>query len=42
MLEANNGLAAEGVFDDFGGKIDLLLADLIMPIRGGVHLAERL
>ncbi len=42
VLEAENGEAALLTCDDVGGKIDLVLTDLVMPGMGGHELAGEL
>lgn len=42
VLEGRNGQEALDVFDRVGGKIDLLLTDIRMPLIGGSELAARL
>ena len=42
MLEAANGARAIERWQNAGGKIDLLVTDLVMPEMSGNDLAERL
>ena len=42
VLVASNGWEAMPVFEQMGGKIDLLLTDVLMPKMGGQELARRL
>ena len=43
MLEASNGHDALGVAGEYGGeRIDLLLTDVVMPLMGGLQLAQQL
>lgn len=42
VLEAENGKEALRIANAFGGPIDLLLTDVIMPEMGGKKLAEQL
>jgi len=42
LLEATNGADALRVASEFGGQIDLLVTDVVMPDMGGRQLAERL
>ena len=42
MLEAINGEDALRMAADYGGVIDLLLSDVVMPEMGGRIVAERL
>jgi two-component system, cell cycle sensor histidine kinase and response regulator CckA len=42
VLEAADGVAALRVFEEKDGKIDLLLADAVMPGMGGRELIEKL
>ena len=42
VLEAENGKEAIRIANAFGGPIDLLLTDVIMPEMGGKKLAEQL
>jgi CheY-like chemotaxis protein len=42
VIEADDGLNALDVLQDFDGKIDLLLVDMIMPNLSGRELVERL
>jgi two-component system, cell cycle sensor histidine kinase and response regulator CckA len=42
VLEAANGDAAEGVFAEHAGSIDLVVTDVVMPDCGGPELLSRL
>jgi PAS domain S-box-containing protein len=42
LLEAADGKQALDIASAHPGRIDLLLSDLIMPVMGGLELAERL
>jgi CheY-like chemotaxis protein len=42
VLTANCGLEALAVAEDFSDKIDLVLADVVMPELGGPGLVKRL
>jgi two-component system, cell cycle sensor histidine kinase and response regulator CckA len=42
VLAAGNGVEALDVSSSFSGRIDLLLADVVMPQMGGPALAKRL
>jgi two-component system cell cycle sensor histidine kinase/response regulator CckA len=42
VLEATNGADALVVAEEFDGRIDLLLTDIVMPIMGGYALARAL
>jgi PAS domain S-box-containing protein len=42
VLQANDGIEALGVAAAFGGQIDLLLSDVVMPRLDGRELARRL
>lgn len=40
LLEAENGLAAQRLLEDHGGRLDLLVTDVVMPGVGGRQLAQ--
>jgi CheY-like chemotaxis protein len=42
VVEAKNGVEAVDAFNGVGGKIDLLLTDIRMPLLSGSELAEKL
>jgi PAS domain S-box-containing protein len=42
VFEAENGSEALRWIDDYGGEIDLLVTDMVMPKMGGRELADRL
>ncbi|MDX9721856.1 MAG: PAS domain-containing protein [Myxococcota bacterium] len=42
VYSASNGLEAEMIFETLGGRIDLLLSDVVMPHLSGPELAKRL
>jgi CheY-like chemotaxis protein len=42
VLTASNGVEALALADEHGGRIDLLIADVVMPQMGGPALASRL
>lgn len=41
VLEAGNGKSALAIFEKYGGEIDALVTDLVMPTMGGIELAEK-
>jgi two-component system, cell cycle sensor histidine kinase and response regulator CckA len=41
VIEAENGEEALGTLRDHGGRIDLILTDMMMPLVGGRELARR-
>lgn len=42
VLEAGNGAEAIQVFQSHKGKIDLVVSDVVMPLIGGIQMAEQL
>ena len=42
MLQAGNGLEALAVCDQYSGKIDIVVTDVVMPRMGGPELVEKL
>src|SRR4029078_9704055 len=40
-LEARNGIEALRLLDQRGGRVDLIVSDVVMPEMGGRALAER-
>jgi hypothetical protein len=42
VIEATNGVEALARLAASGGKVDLLITDLVMPVMGGKQLAERI
>jgi CheY-like chemotaxis protein len=42
VVEASGGKEALFKFDDLGGRVELLLTDVVMPEMSGVELADRL
>jgi CheY-like chemotaxis protein len=40
VVEAGGGMTALGVVEERGGRIDLLLTDVVMPEMGGRELSE--
>jgi two-component system, cell cycle sensor histidine kinase and response regulator CckA len=42
VLDARAGEEAEAIADRFGGTIDLLITDVVMPRMGGRELADHI
>ena len=42
VLEAEDGLAALDLLRTYGGPLDLILCDVVMPNMSGIEFAERL
>jgi two-component system, cell cycle sensor histidine kinase and response regulator CckA len=42
VLQAGNGLAALAIADQYPGKIDVVVTDLMMPRMGGTELVQQL
>ena len=42
VIEAENGLAALAICEKYGGEIDMLMTDVVMPQMGGRELAQTL